>query len=88
MDGTREDVCLLAMEGVRLRITDEAPPATAQRCIEVGAGARSLRAALQEIFLDVMREAPSRAEVEEICLVKKVVLGRAQPLLGLRSETG
>ncbi|MCO4771144.1 MAG: ATP-dependent Clp protease ATP-binding subunit ClpX [Deltaproteobacteria bacterium] len=79
---------LLRMDGVSLRATRGALAAVARRCIEVGAGARSLRAVLEEVLLDVMFEAPSREDVEEIWITEDVVMAGATPLLGLRSETG
>jgi len=79
---------LFAMDGIRLRSTDGALRAIARRCLEIGAGARALRSVLEEVLLDVMFEAPSRDDVEEVWITDDVVAGLAAPLLGLRSETG
>lgn len=54
---------LLAMEGVELRFRPPALRALAREAVARGAGARGLRALLEQIMLDVMYEAPDRAHL-------------------------
>ncbi len=79
---------LLRMDGVDLRFTDGGLRAVAQRCLDLGAGARGLRGVVEEVLLEVMFEAPDRDDLAEVWITAAVVEGRASPLLGLRSETG
>jgi ATP-dependent Clp protease ATP-binding subunit ClpX len=79
---------LLLMDGVRLHVTPDGLRAVARRCLELGTGARALRAVMEQTLLDVMYETPSRDDVEDVWITEDVVLGLAAPLLGLRSDTG
>ena len=57
----------LEMDGIALSFTDDALVAVAQEALRRGAGARALRAILEELLLDVMYDAPS--EEWESCVV-------------------
>ena len=48
------------MDGVKLKFTDGALAAVAREALERNAGARGLRAILENAMLDIMYEVPSR----------------------------
>ncbi len=71
---------LLELEGVELRLTDEALLAVAKKAMERKTGARGLRAILEEIMLEVMYTIPSMPDVRG-CLIGEQVISRdAEPL--------
>jgi ATP-dependent Clp protease ATP-binding subunit ClpX len=78
---------LLAMEGVRLRLTPDAVHAIAQRAIELKTGARALRSILESLMLEVMYELPSRDDVTEVVIDAAVVAGRRRPVLRRAGRT-
>jgi len=64
------------MEGVKLDFTADALRAIAEQALKRGAGARGLRAVIEESMLDVMYEIPSRDDVLS-CVVDEAVIRRA-----------
>jgi ATP-dependent Clp protease ATP-binding subunit ClpX len=72
---------LFEMEGVRLRFSDDALSAVAQRAIERKTGARGLRAILESILLDLMYDLPSMQNVEEVIINADVVDNGAAPVI-------
>lgn len=72
---------LFSMDGVRLRITNDALRAIAQKAVELKTGARALRAILENIMLEIMYELPQRADVDEVVIDASVVAGRRRPML-------
>ncbi len=72
---------LFAMEGVRLKFTDDAISAIARQAIELKTGARALRAIMEKIMLEVMYELPQRDDVSEVVIDAGVVAGRKRPTL-------
>jgi ATP-dependent Clp protease ATP-binding subunit ClpX len=77
---------LFEMEGVKLRFTEDALSAIAQRAIERKTGARGLRSIMEGILLDTMFELPSLEMVEEIVVDGDVVTGKKQPVQMMRTE--
>ncbi len=75
---------LFSMDGVRLRITDDALRAIAQRAVDLKTGARALRSILENIMLEIMYELPQRADVDEVVIDASVVSGRRRPSLRKR----
>jgi len=68
---------LLGMEGVDLRFTEGALRELAHEAIARGAGARGLRAMLEQIMLDVMFDAPeSAARGERVCQITRQAIRR------------
>jgi ATP-dependent Clp protease ATP-binding subunit ClpX len=67
---------LLAMEGVKLRFTEDALRSVAEEAARGSRGARGLRAILEEVMLDVMYEIPSLTGVSECVVTKDVVVSR------------
>jgi len=72
---------LFEMEGVRLRFSDDALKAIAQRAIKRKTGARGLRAIMESILLDLMYDLPSMQNVEEIIINADVVDNGSAPVI-------
>jgi ATP-dependent Clp protease ATP-binding subunit ClpX len=72
---------LLALEGCKLRLTDDALTAIAKKAITRKTGARGLRAILEDVMLDVMYDVPSQAGIKECIINGEVINDRADPLL-------
>src|SRR5581483_8110257 len=77
---------LLDLDGVNLRVTDEALRAIAREAIKRETGARGLRAIMEDIMLDVMYEGPATPQSKEGVVTEDVVQKREKPLLILESE--
>lgn len=83
---TKQYKHLMAIEGVELRITDEALGAIATQALERKTGARGLRAILEKVMLNVMYDVPSNPSVQEVVITEDVVKGSADPMIVLKSE--
>jgi ATP-dependent Clp protease ATP-binding subunit ClpX len=70
---------LLRFEKVRLRFSEGAIRAVAERALARKSGARGLRAILESVMLDVMFDAPSVAGLEEVVVTEGAVRGDSQP---------
>ncbi|MFQ5828612.1 MAG: ATP-dependent Clp protease ATP-binding subunit ClpX [Candidatus Methylomirabilia bacterium] len=69
------------LEKVRLKYTEEAVVAIGKEALKRGAGARGLRAILEEVMLDVMYELPSIQGLKECVITKEVILNHDPPIL-------
>jgi ATP-dependent Clp protease ATP-binding subunit ClpX len=72
---------LFAMDGVRLRFTNDAIKAIARRAILLKTGARALRSIMEGLMLEVMFELPQRDDVTEVLIDASVVAGKRRPSL-------
>ena len=72
---------LFELEGVKLRMTEEALRAIAEEAHRRKSGARGLRAIVEEVMLDVMYEIPSLTGVQECVVTRDVVTNRQRPEL-------
>jgi ATP-dependent Clp protease ATP-binding subunit ClpX len=72
---------LFAMDGVRLKLTNDAVRAIAQKAIELKTGARALRSIMEGLMLEVMYDLPQRDDVVEVVIDAAVVAGRRKPTL-------
>lgn len=72
---------LFEFENVKLKFTDGAIRAVADKAIKRKTGARGLRAVLEETMLDIMFDLPSSKDVEEVVISEEVVLKNEKPLL-------
>lgn len=72
---------LFSLDNVELKFTDGALEAIAARSIEKKAGARGLRAILEDVMLDVMYEIPSSKGVIKCIINKDNVLRKEMPIL-------
>ena len=77
---------LFEFEDVRLRYTDGALRAVARQALARQAGARGLRAILENAMLELMYEVPSRDDLEEVVVSEEVIEERAEPLLVFKQE--
>ncbi len=72
---------LFQMEDVQLTFPKDALKAIAERAIDRKTGARGLRSIMENVLLDIMFDLPSEKGAEEVVINKKVVEGKAEPLL-------
>ena len=72
---------LFQMEGVRLRVTQEALRAVADEAYRRKSGARGLRSIMEEVMLDVMYEIPSTDGVVECVIDESTITKRSRPKL-------
>ena len=77
---------LFEFEDVRLRFSEGALHAIAEKALNQRSGARGLRAILEGAMLDMMYELPSRDDVEECVVNEEVITQGAAPLLVYKSE--
>ena len=72
---------LLSMDGAELRFTRDAIGAIAEKALELGTGARSLRSILEKLMLEVMYQIPDDSSVTEVVVNRAVVNGEKRPTL-------
>ena len=72
---------LFEFENVKLKFTDAAVKAIAQKATARKTGARGLRAVLEETMLEIMFDLPSQKDVEEVVINEEVVLKDEKPML-------
>lgn len=77
---TKQYKRLLAMDGASLEFDDEALTAIVQKAMKRRTGARSLRAVMEEIMLDVMYKIPNMPEVKHIRITKETITQNQPPL--------
>jgi ATP-dependent Clp protease ATP-binding subunit ClpX len=77
---------LFEMEDVKLKFTDGSLGLIAREALARKAGARGLRAILEEIMLDVMYDLPSRSNVKECIISEEVVDRKRDPILVYENE--
>jgi ATP-dependent Clp protease ATP-binding subunit ClpX len=77
---------LLEMDGVQLKFTPEALVAIAHQALKQKAGARGLRAILENAMLDLMYEVPSETNIKEVLVNEEVIQCREQPMLVYEKE--
>ena len=79
---TRQYQRLFEMDGVKLRFTKGALSAVAQDAQKHKAGARGLRAILEQTMLDMMFEIPTaQPPIKEVVISEETIQNGAQPLL-------
>jgi ATP-dependent Clp protease ATP-binding subunit ClpX len=77
---------LLEMDGVNLKFTEGALKAIARSAQKNRAGARGLRAILEQAMLDTMYDVPSRRNVAEIVISEEVIDKGEPPLVVMQKE--
>ncbi|MBC7806664.1 MAG: ATP-dependent Clp protease ATP-binding subunit ClpX [Akkermansiaceae bacterium] len=70
----------LEMDGITLQFTDDALVAIAREALRRGAGARALRAILEELLLDLMYDAPSERWSE--CVITAAMVAERSAIEG------
>ncbi len=77
---------LLDMDGVKLSFTDKALRAVAHQALKRNAGARGLRAILENAMLDIMYEVPSQRAVKEVHVNEETINKGERPLVVYEKE--
>jgi ATP-dependent Clp protease ATP-binding subunit ClpX len=77
---------LFEMDGVKLKMTKGAYSAVAREALKRNAGARGLRAILENAMLDIMYDAPSRAGIREVVVNEEVITKGEKPLIVYEKE--
>jgi len=77
---------LLELDGVSLRLNDEALSTVAKEAIRRKTGARGLRAILEAAMLDVMYDVPTMDGISEVVFNERSVLKKEPPLLVMGRE--
>ena len=72
---------LFEFENVKLKFTDGAVKAVAEKAFQRKTGARGLRSILEDIMLDIMYDLPSSEDIEEVVINEEVISKKEQPLL-------
>lgn len=72
---------LLAMNGVKLKVTKDGLTALAEEAVRRGTGARALRSIFEKIMLNVMYDVPGRENIESVTINRSVVEGKKAPIL-------
>jgi len=70
---------MFEIDGIELEFDEGAVRAIAEQALSRGAGARGLRAILEEVLQDTMFEVPGRPDVARVCVTRDVVLDRVKP---------
>ena len=78
---TKQYKKLFEFENVKLKFTDGAIHAVAEKAISRKTGARGLRAVLEDTMLDIMFEIPGSENIEEVVISEEVVMKSEKPLL-------
>jgi len=78
---TKQFQKLFEFENVKLKFTENAIRAIAEKAIAHKTGARGLRSVLEEHMLDIMFELPSRDDIEEVVVNEKAIKNSEEPLL-------
>lgn len=77
---------LLSLDNVKLKFTEGALTAIAKKAIERKAGARGLRAILEDVMLDVMYEIPSRGGVSECIVNEEAITKKEKPIIVYKKQ--
>ena len=76
---TKQYQKLFEFENVKLKFTDGAIRAIAEKAIAQKTGARGLRSVLEEHMLDIMFDLPSREDIEEVVVNEEVIKNSEEP---------
>jgi ATP-dependent Clp protease ATP-binding subunit ClpX len=79
---------LFEMDGVKLKFTHGALKAVAAEALKRNAGARGLRAILENSMLDMMYEVPGHDGIKEVVVNEDVILKSEKPLIVYEKEAG
>jgi ATP-dependent Clp protease ATP-binding subunit ClpX len=77
---------LLELDGVKLTFTDKALKAVAVQALRRNAGARGLRAILENAMLEIMYEVPSQRGVKEVVVNEETIFKGDKPLVVYEKE--
>jgi len=77
---------LFEMDGVKLKFTRDALEEVALEALKRNAGARGLRAILENAMLDIMYDVPSRDGIKEVVVNQDVIAKGEKPLIVYEKE--
>lgn len=83
---TKQYKKLLELENVKLTFTEGAIRAIAKEAMKKKTGARSLRAIMEKVMLDIMYEIPSLSNVKECVISEDVITNHDRPILIYEEE--
>ena len=78
---------LFRMEGIKLEFRKEAIDEIITRAMERNAGARALRAVMEEAMMDIMYQIPEMDYIDKITITKKVITDGSNPLYHIRRKS-
>ncbi|MAS78743.1 MAG: ATP-dependent Clp protease ATP-binding subunit ClpX [Candidatus Marinimicrobia bacterium] len=78
---------LFRMEGVKLEFRKEAIHEIISMAMERNAGARALRAVMEEAMMDIMYQIPEMDSVDKITITKKVIKDGSNPQYHIRRKS-
>ena len=78
---------LFRMEGIKLEFRKEAIDEIITRAMERNAGARALRAVMEEAMMDIMYQIPEMDSIDKITITKKVITDGSNPLYHTRRKS-
>jgi len=78
---TKQFQKLFEFENVKLKFTENAIRAIAEKAIAHKTGARGLRSVLEEHMLDIMFDLPSRDDIGEVVINEEVIKNSEEPIL-------
>jgi len=76
---------LFEFDGIKLRFTEGALVAIAQKAMKRKSGARGLRSVMEDAMLDVMYDLPSKNNVQECVINKQVITAGEYPVILYRT---
>src|SRR5690349_8238291 len=79
---------LFEMDGVKLKFTKGSLKAVAAQALKRNAGARGLRAIMEEAMLDVMYDVPSKQGIKEVVVNEEAINKGDAPLIVYHKEAG
>ncbi|MCM1111631.1 MAG: ATP-dependent Clp protease ATP-binding subunit ClpX [Muribaculum sp.] len=77
---------LLELDEVRLRFTEDALEAIAEKAMKRDTGARALRSIIEEFMLDIMYEIPKDDNIGTVTITKEYIEGTGGPIIDIRSN--
>ncbi len=77
---TRQYQRLFDYENVKLRFTDDALEAIAEKALQRKIGARGLRMIIEDIMLDLMYTLPGQKKIRECVITREVVESKEKPI--------
>ena len=75
------------MEGIKLEFRKEAIDEIITRAMKRNAGARALRAVMEEAMMDIMYQIPEMDSVDKITITRKVIKDGSNPLYHIRRKS-
>lgn len=83
---TRQFARLFELEGIKLKIEDEALWEAVGIAEKKKTGARALRSIFEKAMLDIMFDAPSHDDIKEIIITAGVITGQTKPKIIRKSQ--